>query len=259
MGCVKELIGELGARGYVAVDAADLRRWRKVTGEPLRTVSVRVEVRGSAAVERCLPAETVRRLADDPRLESGDRGQLRWLMRVAGIRPNPRPGCCPECGDDNVSFRVEAQLIGNRLVVNNADEPEGPTFEPLARCEECGATVEVEFPAWTPQHRHDALAAYNGPALRDALAALHRLAVEAGVTGVAVGLAAERLRGCEVEPVDPLAGYKQRTAERMKRLDAMEGKCAWGELVPTVEQERCRAKWTALMDEQGADEVANGL
>jgi hypothetical protein len=256
MGAVKEMIGELGAAGFVPVDAAMLTRWQRATGTKIKTERVTVEVRGRTVAERGLPAAEARRLAADERLDASDREHLAWIMRVAGVS---QAGCCPRCGSDNVTYAVEVQMIDGRAVVCNADEPEGPAFPAVARCEECDEMVPVAAPVWTAKHRHDALAAFNGPRLRNALAALHRAAVEAGVSGQAVEEAARRLRGCEVEPADPLAGYKQRAAERFKRLDALEAKCAWGCDCPTTAQREARERWRKLMDEQGADEVANGL
>jgi hypothetical protein len=256
MGAVKEMIGELGAAGFVPVDAAMLTRWQRATGTKIKTERVTVEVRGRTVAERGLPAAEARRLAADARLAPEDREHLAWIMRVAGVTA---AGCCPRCGSDNVTWAVEATMMDGRLVVRDADEPEGPAFPAVARCEECDEMVPVAAPVWTAKHRHDALAAFNGPRLRNALAALHRAAVEAGVSGQAVEEAARRLRGCEVEPADPLAGYKQRAAERFKRLDALEAKCAWGCDCPTTAQREARERWRKLMDEQGADEVANGL
>ena len=255
MGAMKELIGEVGAAGCVPVDAEMLTRWRKATGSKITTKRVTVEVRGMEVVQRSLPADEARRLATDERLDAADRDHLRWIMEVAGVT---RAGCCPRCGGDSITYMVEASMIDRRLVVNNADEPEGPEFPRAARCEDCDSVVRVVPPAWTRAHRHDALAAFNGPALRDALAALHRAAVEAGVGGAVVEQAARRLRGCEVEPHDPLVGYRQRTDERMRKLDALEKRCHWGEPA-TTDTLRAREQWQRIMDEQGADEVANGL
>lgn len=256
MGAVKEMIGEVGAAGCVPVDATMLARWRKATGTTIKTRMVTVEVRGMTHKERSLPADEARRLAADERLDAADRDHLLWIMEVAGVT---RAGCCPRCGGDSITYTVEAQMVDRRIVVNNADEPEGPTFQRSARCEDCDSVVRVVPPSWTRAHRHDALAAFNGPALRDALAALHRAAVEAGVSGHAVEQAARRLRGCEVEPHDHLAGYKERTAARMKMLDTLEKRCQWGADCVDYDGRRAREQWKRIMDEQGADEVANGL
>lgn len=257
MGAVKELMGEMGAKGVVPIDAAMLRRMRKLAG-PIKTVTVEVKVRGQKGRERGLPADEARRLAEDGRLLPSDRDSLEWSMRVCGVA---RVNRCPDCGGDSITYLVEACMIDGKLVVNNADEPEGPTFRPLSRCEDCEAIVPVVPPAWTRRHRHDALAAFNGPGLRDALAALHRAAVEAGVSGEAVEQAARRLRGSEVEPHDPLVGYRQRTAERDKRLDALEKRCRWGDSAPGlgIDAMKAREQWQRVMNEQGADEIANGL
>lgn len=257
MGAVKELMMEMGNAGTIPADAAMLRRLRKVAG-PVRTVAVDGEVRGQRFRERGIPADEARRLAADERIDAADRESIRWSMEVCGITP---AGFCPKCGGDCITHLVDAEMIDGRLVVSNADEPEGPMFRPVARCEDCDALVTVRPPAWTAKHRHDALAAFNGPGLRDALAALHRAAVEAGVNGAAVEQAARRLRGCEVEPHDPLVGYRERTAERMKKLDALETRCQWGDSTAGIggDSRRAREQWQRIMDEQGADEVANGL
>lgn len=255
MGAVKELMMEMGNAGTIPADAAMLRRLRKVAG-PVKTVAVTVEVRGQRHRERGIPADEARRLAADERIDAADRESIRWSMEVCGITP---AGCCPRCGGDEITYTVEACLMDGRLVIHDADEPEGPAFRPMARCEDCDCTVPVAAPAWTPRHRHAALAAFNGPGLRDALAALYRAAVEAGVSGAAVEQAARRLRGCEVEPHDHLAGYKERTAARMKMLDTLEKRCQWGADCVDYDGRRAREQWQRLMDEQGADEVANGL
>jgi hypothetical protein len=85
MGAVKEMIGELGAAGYVPVDGEMMRRWQRATGTKIVTNRVTVEVRGSKVVERGLPASEARRLAADERLPEADRENLRWLMEVAGL------------------------------------------------------------------------------------------------------------------------------------------------------------------------------
>lgn len=110
------------------------------------------------------------------------------------------PGCCPICGGDSVTFLVEASFWDGRLSIQNAGEPEGPTYRGVARCEDCETAVDATPPEWTRAMRDDAETAYAAPKLRDALAALHRAATEAGVTGPAVGAAAATLRsiGCEV-------------------------------------------------------------
>lgn len=256
MGAVKEMIGEVGSRGCIPVDAAQVRKWSKQTGTKIVTELVTVEVRGRTVTERGLPADAACRLAEDARLDAADREWLVWMLEVAGL---PLAGHCPRCGRNDLTYTVEAQMIDGRLVVLNADEPEGPTFQPVARCEDCDATVPVVPPVWTARHRHDALAAFNGPGLRDALANLHRAAVEAGVSGGAVERAATMLRGCEVEPHDNLAGYRERTAERMKTLDALERRCQWGVDCPGPEAARAREQWNRVMTAQGADEVRNGL
>lgn len=260
MGAVKEMIGEMGAAGCVPVDAKMLRRWRAATGAEITTTTVTVDVRGQSVTECGIPATEAFRLAADGRLAESDRRELRWLMEVAGLTP---AGCCPRCGETNVTYKVEAQVLSDgRLVVHDADEPEGPAASIVGRCEECGYIgTGIKMPTWTPAHRHAALAAFNGPALRDALAVLYRAAVEAGASGHAVEQAARRLRGCEVEPHDPLAGYRERTDERMKRLDALEKRCHWGDAVAGLGRDamKAREQWKRLMDEQGADEVANGL
>lgn len=257
MGAVKELMMDMGAKGVVPVDAAMLRRLRKVAG-PVRTVAVEVEVRGARGRERGIPADEARRLAADERLDATDRESLRWSMEVCGVAP---AGCCPRCGGDSITYMVDASFIGGHLTIDNADEPEGPMFRPISRCEDCDRTVPAAAPAWTQKHRHDALAAFCGPRLRDALAALYRAAVEAGVSGEAVDEAARRLRGVEVEPHDHLAGYRERTAARMKMLDALDRRCRWGDATAGIagDSRRAREQWKRIMDEQGADEVANGL
>lgn len=257
MGAVKEMMMEMGNAGAIPADAAMLRRMRKAAG-PVRTVAVEVEVRGQRHRERGIPAEEARRLAADERVAAADRESLRWSMEVCGITP---AGCCPKCGETNVTYMVPAQVWADgRLVVHGADEPEGPQPGPVAECEDCGYRGNgITLPAWTQANRHAALAAFNGPALRNALATLYRAAVEAGVSGPAVEEAARRLRGVEVEPHDHLAGYRERTAERMKRLDALDSRCQWGADFPSADADRARAQWKRIMDAQGADEVRHGL
>lgn len=255
MGAVKELMMEMGAAGTIPADAAMLRRLRKAAG-PVRTVAVVGEVRGQRFRERGIPADEARRLAADERVAAADRESIRWSMEVCGITP---AGCCPRCGGSDVVYTVEASFVDGRLAVHDADEPEGPAFRPMAKCEDCDCTVPVAAPAWTMRHRHDALAAFNGPRLRDALAALYRVAVEGGVEGGVVSAAARLLRGCEVEPHDPLVEYRERTAVRMKMLDVLDKRCRWGADCVDCDGRRAREQWQRIMDEQGADEVANGL
>ena len=194
MGAVKEMIMGLGEINRVMADPVAVAGWERATGTTVTVAEATVEVRGKPVTVPTISATEARRLLADKRLSAGQRDDLLTLVEAAGI--DPHPGCCPICGDDNVTFAVRASFSPfKRLTIINNDEPEGPCYLAGAYCEECEMAVLATPPEWTTELQYDAMASNVGHELRDALVALHRAAVDAGLTGPAVEAAAKALSG----------------------------------------------------------------
>lgn len=194
MGAVKAMMMDLGAIGHLPVSSDEVAAWATATGG--RTVATRtlpVEGHdGQTVMVLTIAAAEARRLAGDSRLDEETRGNLVWRMEVGGI--DPHPGHCPICGGDNVTFTAEVQIDkSGRLVVVNADEPDGPNVARTAHCEDCDRTVPVTFPDWGREHQRMAIEQYHARETTAALSALYRQAIRAGLTGPAVEEAAARL------------------------------------------------------------------
>lgn len=193
MGAVKEMVMGLGEVGRVMADPVAVAAWERATDTKVEVSEATVDVRGKPVTVPTITAAEARRLLADKKLSTAQADDLRFLMEVAGIDPNP--GHCPRCGSDNVTFMVDATFVCGRFHVVNADEPEGPTVHGNAFCEECADVCDATFPEWTLPMRDDALAAYAAADLRVALAALHKAAVAAGLSDPAVDAAAAQLSG----------------------------------------------------------------